>query len=43
MAVLVSHTIKADALAWESGECAVAVNGLLPLGSRVSFAWLSPT
>ncbi len=31
VAVLVSHTIKADALAWESGECVVAVNGLSPL------------
>jgi hypothetical protein len=29
--VVVAHTIEADALAWESGECVVAVNGLSPL------------
>ena len=29
--VLVSHTIEADALAWERGEAVAAINGLSPL------------
>lgn len=29
--VVVSHAIEADALAWQSGECVVAVNGLSSL------------
>lgn len=29
--VIVSHTLQADAIAWATGECVVAVNGISPL------------
>ena len=29
--MIVKHTIEADAIGWESGECVVATNGLSPL------------
>jgi hypothetical protein len=31
LCVVVSHTLEADALAWESGDCVVATNGVSPL------------